>query len=213
MGYTRTIRVSGNVLLSGHIHFTEDNAFDIGESAKEARNVYVDGTGYIDTLDPAPSAAAHDLGGAMHNADTLANLDGKVSDQSLGVQLILGRTFPETPINPAATEFLALVGSDTPDTTENRHKQTMPCAGTFKNLRVELLDSACGAGKSYTFTLRVNGADQALTCTISGGADVIGTDVVNTVTVAAGDEVNWEITPAGTPAANNCAISCEFVRS
>jgi len=31
----------------------------------------------------APSAAAHDLGGASHNADTLANLNSKVSDDTL----------------------------------------------------------------------------------------------------------------------------------
>ena len=73
-------------------------------------------------------------------------------------------------------------------------------AGTFKNLRVTV-SAAPGAGKSYTFTLRKNQADAALTCAISGASATSCADSSNTVSYVGGDSVSMEQTPAGTPTA------------
>ncbi len=54
------------------------------------------------------------------------------------------------------------------------------------------------SGKSYTFTLRVNGVDTALTCTVLETATT-AEDAVNIVELAAGDLVSMEITPANAP--------------
>jgi len=103
-------------------------------------------------------------------------------------------------------------GGDAFDTDPDRHEQVVVRAGILKNLRVKLLDSAPGAGKTWTVTLVKNDGDQALTCTISN-PDTDGVDAVNTVAVAVGDLIIWKITPANTPTATNMAISCEFVPS
>lgn len=83
-------------------------------------------------------------------------------------------------------------------------------AGTFKSLTVTLR-VAPGAGKSITFTLRVNGVDTALTVTISGASQVTASDTTNTVAISPGDRVVWKKTRVGTPAALVAAsIGVEF---
>lgn len=70
----------------------------------------------------------------------------------------------------------------------------MPAAGTIRNLRVRINGTA-GNGNNVVYTLRVNGVATALTCTIaSTTAD--GSDLTNTVTVAAGDLIDIEVTKA-----------------
>ena len=75
----------------------------------------------------------------------------------------------------------------------------MPTAGTFSDLYVYLSQSAGVGADAYSVTLRVNGADSALTTTILQPA-VDGNDTVNTVAVVAGDLVVIEITPIAIPA-------------
>ena len=59
-------------------------------------------------------------------------------------------------------------------------------AGTARNLRVRH-NAAAGNGQNITYTLRVNGLDTALTCTLATGAVGDANDLVNSVAVAAGD--------------------------
>lgn len=82
-------------------------------------------------------------------------------------------------------------------TTESDCQQIMPIPGNYSDMWVDL-DTAPGVGKSWTLTLRVNGADSALTVTISGTATtghLTGTNVA----IAIGDLVSMKWTPAGTP--------------
>ena len=65
---------------------------------------------------------------------------------------------------------------------------------------VVTLGVAPGSGKSWTFTLRKNGADTGLTCTISDTATT-ASDLVNTVSYAVGDTLTLKIVPSGTPTA------------
>ncbi len=70
----------------------------------------------------------------------------------------------------------------------------------LRNLYTEL-SGAPGSGKSYTISVRQNGASPAsgLSVAISGDSDVAGNDVANTISIANGDTIGIMSTPAGTP--------------
>lgn len=85
-------------------------------------------------------------------------------------------------------------------TPEDDSYQIIPTSGTFKKLSVKMNGSP-NAGKSYTFTLRVNGADSILTVTISDAetTESFEADVV----VSSGDRVTMKCEPSGTPDAHS----------
>lgn len=79
----------------------------------------------------------------------------------------------------------------------------VPIAGVLRNLFV-LADLAAGAGQSYTYTARVNTADAAVTCQISGAAATTASDTTHSQSVAAGDVVTVKIvTSAGSGVARH----------
>lgn len=96
----------------------------------------------------------------------------------------------------------------TSDTNEGWVKAVMPTNGTISRLFAEA-KVAPGAGKSWTVTLRVNGADTLLACTIADAA-IANSDTVDSIDVVAGDLVNIKVTPSGTPAAGNIYFSTQF---
>lgn len=63
--------------------------------------------------------------------------------------------------------------------------------GLLKNL-VAAVDAAPGAGETYTYTVRVNGAPTAITCQIAG-AGLANSDLVNTARVVVGDRVTVQV--------------------
>lgn len=85
-------------------------------------------------------------------------------------------------------------------TTEGDCQQIMPIPGVYSDMWVDL-DTApggAGSGKSWTLTLRLNGADTLLAVTISETATtghLTGTNIV----IAIGDLISMKWTPAGTP--------------
>ncbi len=72
--------------------------------------------------------------------------------------------------------------------TERRVQNIMPIAGTVGNFTV-FLETAPSTGSSWTLTLRKNGVDTAVTCTVSGTGQTCS-DATHTVTFAAGDLVS-----------------------
>lgn len=70
-------------------------------------------------------------------------------------------------------------------------------AGTFDNFIVTL-DVAPGAGKSWVFTLVINGSDTGITVTISDSATT-ARDILHTATIAVNDTVTLKAVPSGTP--------------
>jgi len=64
-------------------------------------------------------------------------------------------------------------------------------AGTLKNA-VFYANAVAGAGETFTYTVRVNGADTALTGTIGGAADQIANSQEN-VAVNVGDRVTIRV--------------------
>lgn len=108
-----------------------------------------------------------------------------------------------TPSN-SATNYIGVIGatrvgdsSAAFNTTENLTEVIVPCAGTFRNFKVEM-GVAPGSGKSWVWTVRKNGADTTLTTTISD-AEVKDKDTSNSFTVVAGDRVCLQVVPSGTP--------------
>jgi len=84
----------------------------------------------------------------------------------------------------------------------------IPTGGKLESLYVKLA-AAPGVGKSYTFTLRLNGEDTSLACTVSD-EDTAGSDVVHEVAVVAGDLVTLKCVAADTPTATSAIWSMKF---
>jgi hypothetical protein len=98
--------------------------------------------------------------------------------------------------------------------TEANEQTIWPCPGTFSNLIVNLdgAPGTLGSGKGWTFTLRKNGVDTALTVTIMETATT-ARDIVNTVTVAAGDLLTLggvAISSPASPGSQGMLMNLEF---
>ena len=110
-------------------------------------------------------------------------------------QIILGGGYPDA-LSSGVTEFNGLIGGFLWRATEWEHTQLFSPAGNLTYLGVELSD-APGSSKSYTFTVRVNGADSGLAVTIADAATT-GSDTTS-VAISPGDRVSLSCTPANTP--------------
>jgi len=113
-----------------------------------------------------------------------------------------GTTDRTATLNTGALCFITPMFNTIPGTVENVRQTTIFQGGVLRNLYVRL-DGVAGAGKSYTFAVRINGVDTALTCQIAGATDVAGSDLTNEVEVKRGDLLSVGVTPAGTPTARN----------
>lgn len=69
-------------------------------------------------------------------------------------------------------------------------------SGTIRNLYVNVKGAGTDAA-TVTFTVRKNGADQTLLATISNTATGATSDLVNSFTVVAGDQISIQITKSG----------------
>ena len=98
-------------------------------------------------------------------------------------------------------------------TSNTQHLTLFPDAGTLSDLRIELA-GAPGAGSSVSFTVRQDtGAGPvatALTCTVSGTATDCH-DTSNSITVAPGDMLDIEASPAGAPVASHVHYTAKYL--
>lgn len=78
----------------------------------------------------------------------------------------------------------------TAETTETAYR--MPAAGTAQNLRVRARVAGTGAA-TLTYTLMVNGSPSSLSVAMSNTAQD-GSDLVNTVSLSAGDLISIRVT-------------------
>jgi hypothetical protein len=113
-------------------------------------------------------------------------------------------------LNTTATRYLEPYFSDgTAPTT--RYVMIMPRAGTLKNMYV-VHSVPAGNGSNIRYRLEKNSTPDALDITIASTA-ASGSDLVNTVSIAAGDTISLEVTKAvsiGTSPAG-ITVSMEFV--
>lgn len=82
------------------------------------------------------------------------------------------------------------------DATEDNVDVPVPFAFTAKNLYCKS-NQAPGGGQTFTYTLRKNQAATALTAAISGAAAVTASDLVNTVSFVAGDQIALQLVASG----------------
>ena len=78
---------------------------------------------------------------------------------------------------------------------------------TLRNLRVHA-SLAPGAGESFVYRIRINGADGNLTVTL-GGADTDGADLVNEDVLVPGDLLTLQVTTSAAAAVAWHGASCE----
>jgi len=95
-------------------------------------------------------------------------------------------------LDVTVTEYNCLASGGNWTAVEDAREQLVSTGGNLKNLRVKL-DGVPGTG-TYVFTLRLNGAPTALTCTVTAAATT-ASDMVNSVAVVAGDSVCLECNP------------------
>lgn len=92
----------------------------------------------------------------------------------------------------------------------------IPVAGTLTNLYCAVT-AAAGAGDSWIFTVAAGSAPASLaastsTCTISGASAVACNDTTHTVSVAAGDVMDFKVEATGSPAAGvnaRCSVQLQ----
>lgn len=102
-----------------------------------------------------------------------------------------------TSLSNTTAQYLNANGFSNNNPTENLHYNIAPVDFTAKKLYVDLV-TAPSSGRSREFAFRVNGSSSALTATVSNAA-LTANDTSNTVSVSAGDQINFMQTPTGTP--------------
>lgn len=116
-----------------------------------------------------------------------------------GESVIWGSTPYDVPL-PTAIEYIQLTGSAGNGVWAalELSKYQLAQVSIFRKLYVEIQNQP-GVGKSYDFTVRINGGDGNLTVHIHD-ADTTGNSGALTDTISDDDDVDFESTPTGTPA-------------
>jgi hypothetical protein len=108
------------------------------------------------------------------------------------------------------TLFFPYVGGLLASSTESNVDLEAPNAATISNFYVQL-SAALGLGNTTVFTWRKNGADTALTCTITGASATSCNDTAHTLTVAQGDLLDVKAVTTGTVvSAPSTAMASQF---
>jgi len=76
-------------------------------------------------------------------------------------------------------------------TTTNEPRIRIPWAGTLRHLYVYQRVASGAVGRTDIYTLRKNGVDQAITCTLNNSQT--GQDTSNTVSVTTGDQISIKL--------------------
>jgi hypothetical protein len=106
------------------------------------------------------------------------------------------------------TLYYSIAGKQSTD--ENRGAIVAPRSGTISKLYV-LPNKVTVAGSSVTVTLRVNGADTALTATSVEGSAAVFSDLIHSKAISAGDIITFKIQETkGVTTSANYTASAEF---
>jgi hypothetical protein len=110
----------------------------------------------------------------------------------------------------SGTLFEIITGSGT-SATENTRQVIFPMAGTIKYAYLNTITTQPASG-SLVRTLRKNGADQSIILTVAAGSTSgTFTDLTHTVSVSAGDLLNWKVVNNATvTSAQQIAVSFYF---
>ena len=106
---------------------------------------------------------------------------------------IIGGSFQG--LDPSIDNFLPMFSDEGDKTDEARTQQALPLNGVVSDLYVRVDPSPTG---EYAFTVRKNGVDTAVTCTVAG-ATTGCSDQSNSVAFDSGDLITLKATPSGSP--------------
>jgi hypothetical protein len=124
---------------------------------------------------------------------------GGVKDIKRAATRYMGLWFQGLPSNGIASIADPLAAAAEADAQE-----TLIKSGTVTALKIQLAVAAGGAGTSYTFTVRKNGADTSIACTITGAATTCtGT---GSVSFAAGDLFSISAVPSVSQPTDNLEV-------
>jgi hypothetical protein len=107
-----------------------------------------------------------------------------------------------------ATNYLSLNGSNQNNTTETRKQVIMRSAGVWSDLRVRIQTNSTTG--SSTVKSRINAADGTQIVTIGAGATGLFSDTTNSDSIAAGDKINWKVTPGSAHTLLPSSVSSSF---
>ena len=108
---------------------------------------------------------------------------------------VVGGGTGSTNLSATAATFVSAFNSSASG-TESAVDQLLPIDGTFSQFYIRL-DGSPGSGNSYALTLRKNGVDTALTCTVSGTAtECSDTNAADSVSFLAGDIISIKAVPS-----------------
>jgi hypothetical protein len=110
--------------------------------------------------------------------------------------LIPGLTNANAPSTTKAS-YLGPLQTGAASEAETTVRDIVPVAGVVSNLAVNITTATGNSGKSWTFTVRKNGAATGVTCQISGSATFCTSSAA--VAFSAGDLIALEALPAGNP--------------
>lgn len=113
-------------------------------------------------------------------------------------------------LSNAFTTYLPVQGSWDANATESYVSCVAPCAGTISDFYVNF-SVAPGAG-NYVLTLRKNGVDTTVVCTVTNPA-TSASDTTHSFTVAAGDYITIKSVDTGAAANPNCGFGFKFIPS
>lgn len=166
-----------------------------------------DGSGNLSWTGTVPNA------NNLKSATTTINVSSATAPSSGQVLTATGGTAATWQTPAAAPVFLPVIGSGSlvagasvytwvsgVNASESLAQSPMPRAGTIANLFVDPQGSTAPLS-STTFTVRKNGVDTALTVTIGAGSSALQSDTTHSVSFAAGDLIDLEVTSDSTPAA------------
>jgi len=154
-----------------------------------------------------PHAATHEDGGA--DEIDVTGLSGLLADpqDSLSTDALL---FGANSVSATTTTRYLWPSYDDSLCPTSPVQYRAPRAGTLQKLYVKH-NTPAGNGNAIVYTLRINGVASALTVSLASTA-ADGSDLVNTVAVAAGDLLDIEVTKAASVGSTpqNIVASLEF---
>ena len=185
-------------------------------SSGNASNLTTFGTNVITRANLAQGVARSVVGVAGNATANVADIQGTTANTVLGVyaagngiafqstRQIMPLTMGTVPLAQATTNFTVSLGN----ATEALVQSLCPIAGTFKNLFIQ--STAPASGQTLTATWRVNNADTALTCTVTGTGTTCN-DTTHTAACTAGQTYSLKlVTSATTGSLASIAGGVEF---
>lgn len=103
---------------------------------------------------------------------------------------------PEVQVAQSLTRYVGF-GVSAASSSESDVQWPMANSGSFNGFSIKTLANVGGSSQSATYTVRKNGTDQALTCTISSGAST-ATDSAHSFSYVAGDLISIKIVTTST---------------